>query len=174
MNSRSLSPSDRTGTTSRLVELESHPGSVCLDEADSGQQGLETPPHKPGLLTELKEGLARAWEAGGPRFCPRRQRPTELVGRAVGAPRRTPSGGERRASVAGNEEAEAATNVDRRQDATRPVLRAAEGRRWRLAMDNLQDRVRIADAPPGESWPGEGGGDTGDTAPRDLEAGPTS
>ena len=27
---------------------------------------------------------------------------------------------------------------------------------------------------PWESGPGEGGGDTGDTAPRDLEAGPTS
>ena len=31
VKSRKLSPSDLTGTTSRLAELESHPGSVCLD-----------------------------------------------------------------------------------------------------------------------------------------------
>ena len=35
--------------------------------------------------------------------------------------------------------------------------------------DNLPECVQIADAPPWEGWPGEGEGDTGDTAPRDLE-----
>ena len=93
-------------------------------------------------------------------------------------PRRTPAGGSRRASAAGSasEEPETATDVDRQRDAPRPVLRpgASEGRRWRGAVDTLPDLVRIADAPPGESWPGEGGGDTGDAALRDLEEGPTS
>ena len=85
-----------------------------------------------------------------------------------GSARRTPAGGSRRASAAGSEEPETATDVDRRRYTPRPVLRpgAAEGQRWRGAVDTLPDRVRIADAPPGESWPGEGGGDTGDTAPR--------
>ena len=30
------------------------------------------------------------------------------------------------------------------------MLRALEGRRWRRAVDKLPERVRIADAPPGE------------------------
>ena len=33
---------------------------------------------------------------------------------------------------------------------------------------------QIAYAPPRESWPGKGGGDTGDTSPRDLRKVPTS
>ena len=41
-------------------------------QADSGpwQQGLKTPPHKPGPPTGLREGLARAQKAGGPRCRP--------------------------------------------------------------------------------------------------------
>ena len=69
-------------------------------QADSGQQGLETPPHEPGPPTGLREGLARAQEAVGPRCRPRGPRPAEQVGRAVKAPpRRTPAGGARRASA---------------------------------------------------------------------------
>ena len=34
-------------------------------QADSGQQGFETPPHKPGPPTGLREGLARAQEREG-------------------------------------------------------------------------------------------------------------
>ena len=47
----------------------------------------------------------------------------ERVGRAVEAPpRRTPAVEARRASAAGSEEPEAATDVGRRLDAPRPVL----------------------------------------------------
>ena len=69
----------------------------------------------------------------------------------------TPAGGVRCASAAGSEEPEIATDVDRRRDPPRQVLRAAdsEGRRWRglgaVDRDTLPDRVRIADAPLGES-----------------------
>ena len=64
-------------------------------QADSGQQGLETPPHKPGPPNGLREGLARAATGSGRAKCrPRGQRPAERVGRAVEAPpRRTPPSG---------------------------------------------------------------------------------
>ena len=38
--------------------------------ADGGQQGLETLPHKQGPPTGLREGLARAQEAAGPKCRP--------------------------------------------------------------------------------------------------------
>ena len=118
---------------------------------------METPPHKPAPPTGLREGLARALEAGGPECRPPGPLPAERVGRAVEAPPgRTPAVGARRASAAGSEEPEPATHVGRRRDAPRPVLRASEGRRWREAVDNLPVRVLI-DAPPGgESGPGKG------------------
>ena len=37
-------------------------------QADGEQQGLETPPHKPGPPAGLREGLARAQEAAGPKW----------------------------------------------------------------------------------------------------------
>ena len=90
--------------------------------------------HKAGL----REGLARALEAEGRR--PQGSRPAERGGRAGKAPPvRTPAVGalHRGASAAGSEEPEAATDVGRRRDAPRPVLRASEGRRWPGALDNL-------------------------------------
>ena len=78
------------------------------------------------------------------------------------------------ASAAGSEDPEAVTEGGRRLDVPRPVLRASESQRWRGAVDNLPKLVLIADAPRWESGPGEGGGDTGDTAPRDVEEGQTS
>ena len=51
--------------------------------ANVGQQGLETPPHKPGPLPGLREGLARAQEAGGRKWHPHGPLPAERVGRAV-------------------------------------------------------------------------------------------
>ena len=87
----------------------------------------------------LREGIVRAQEAGGPEC-----RPQGLERAVEAPPRRTPAGRARRASAAASDEPEAATEVGRRRDAPRPVLRA------------------------GESGPGEGGVDTGDTATRDL------
>ena len=118
-------------------------------QAYGGQQGLETLPYKPGPPTGLREGLARAQEAGGPEFHPQGSLPAERVGRAVEAPPgRTPAVGARRARAAGREEPEAATDVGRQRDAPRQVHRASEGRRWWGAVHNLPERVRIADAPP--------------------------
>ena len=118
---------------------------------------METPPHKPAPPTGLREGLARALEAGGPECRPPGPLPAERVGRAVEAPPgQTPAVGARRASAAGSEEPETATHVGRRRDTPRPVLRASDGQRWRGAVDNLPERARIADASPGESGPGEG------------------
>ena len=85
--------------------------------------------------------------------------------RPGGVPGGPPPVGARRASTAGSEEPEAATDVGRRRDAPRPVPRVSEGRKWRGAVDTLPERARITDAPPGENGPGEGEGDTGDTAP---------
>ena len=67
---------------------------------------------------------------------PRGPRPAERGGRAV-APPGTPAVGAQRASPAGSEELEAATNVGRRRDAPRPVHRASQSWRWRGAVDNL-------------------------------------
>ena len=59
---------------------------------------------------------------------PRGPLSTERVGCAVMAlPSRTPAIGARRVSAAGSEEPEADTDVSRRRDAPRPVLRASEG-----------------------------------------------
>ena len=63
-----------------------------------------------------------------------------------------------RASAAGSEEPEAATDVSRRRDAPRPVHRASESQRWRGT--TCQSEC----ASPGERAC-EGGGDTGNTAP---------
>ena len=97
-------------------------------QADVERQDWETPPHKPGPPAGLREGLARAQEAGEPKCRPRGPRPAERGGRAVKAPPgRTPAVGARRASAAGSEEPEAATDVGRLRDAPRPVHRASEG-----------------------------------------------
>ena len=107
-------------------------------QADVEQQGWETPPYKPGPgpPAGLREGLARELEAGGPERRPRGPCPAERGGRAV-APPGTPAVGARRASAAGSEELEAATNVGRRLDAMRTVHRASESWRWGGAVDNL-------------------------------------
>ena len=103
-----------------------------------------------------------------------RQSPTtaERAGRAARAeappsPGRTPVVGARRASAAASEDPEAAAEGGPRRDTPVPVLRASEGRSWRGAVDSLPERVRITDAAPGKGGPGEGGGDTEDTDPRD-------
>ena len=94
-------------------------------QADIEQQGWETPPHKPGPPAGLRELLERALEVGGPGRCPLGQRLAERGGRAVKAPPgRTPAVRAWRASAAGSEELEAATDVGRRRDAPRPVHRA--------------------------------------------------
>ena len=159
---------DSTHQAGQVRNKERNTGEHREPQADVEQQGWETPPHKPEPPAELGEGLARALEVGGPGRRSRGPPPAERGGRAVKAPPgRTPAVGARRASAAGSEEPEAATEVGRRRDAQRPVHRASENRRWRGAVDNLPLRVRTAQAPPGECGPGEGGGDTGDTAPGD-------
>ena len=85
-------------------------------QTDVEQQGGETPPHKPGPPAGLREGLARALEAGGPELRPPEPRPTERGGRAD-APPGTPAAGALRASAAGSEEPEAATKVRSLRDA---------------------------------------------------------
>ena len=89
------------------------------------KQGGETLPHKPGPPAGLREGLTLTPGAGGPELRPRGPRPTERGGRAD-APPGTRGVGARRASAAGGEEPEAATEVGRRRDAPRPGRRAAE------------------------------------------------
>ena len=88
-------------------------------------------------------GQVRNKERNSDRCRPGEARPGRTVTPAVGAGR---------ASAAGSEEPEAATDVGRRRDAPRPVRRASEGRRpgWRGAVDNLPQRVRTvtAEAPP--------------------------
>ena len=150
-------------------------------QADGGQQSLETPPHKPepGPPAGLREGLARAQEAGGQCCRPQGPLPIERVGCAVEAPSgRAPAVGARRASAAGSEEPESATDVGRRRDAPRPVLRASEGRRcgeqWTTCQSECESPTLRPRSGLGWGWAGEGGGDTGDTAPRELEEGPTS
>ena len=148
-------------------------GQVTSKERNTGGavDSEETQPHKQGPLSGRRERSARAQEAGGSEG----PLPAEQVGRAGEAPPgRTPAVGARRASAAGSEGPEAAAEGGRRWDASRPVLRASESLRRRGAVDNPLGRVRIADAPPGASGPGEGGGNTGDTAPRNLEEGQTS
>ena len=77
----------------------------------------------------------------------------------------TPAVGALRTSAAERKEPEIASDDGRGRDAPRPVLRASESLRWRGAVESLPERARIADATPGENGPGEGGGDTGGTAP---------
>ena len=120
-------------------------------QADGGQQGWETPPPMPGPPTGKVRGSRGHRKREGPSIAHKdRSRPTraERAVRAIEAPpgriRKPPP------KLAGG--------------------RASEGRRWRGAVDNLPDRVRIPFPP--ESGPGEGGGGAGDTGPRDLEAGP--
>ena len=75
----------------------------------------------------------------------------------------------RRTSAAGSEDPEAATAGGRRRDAQRPVLRAAEGRRWRGAVDNMQSARASANSRrshPGDSRPGEEG--TQETRPQET------
>ena len=126
-------------------------------------------------LTGLREGLARAKEARGPECRPRRPLPAERGERAVGLLQGGPPPSGRGARAPPEVKIpkplqRVAVGAATRRDTPRPVLRASEGRRWRGAVDKLPKRVRIADAPPGESGPGEGGV-TGDTAPKDPEAG---
>ena len=91
-------------------------------QTDGEEQGGETPPHKPGPPAWLREGLARALQAGGPERRPRGPLPAKRGGRAVKAPPgRTPAVGARRASATANEEPEAATDVGRQRDVPRPV-----------------------------------------------------
>ena len=116
-------------------------------------------PRKPGPPKGLREGLARALETGGPE-CPSRPQgplPAEQVGRAVEAPPgRTTAVGARRASAAArSEEPEAATDVGRRRDAPRPVLRASEGgggEQW----TNCQRSANRRGSPRGERARGRG------------------
>ena len=116
---------------------------------------METPPHKPAPPTGLREGLARALEAGGPECRPPGPLPAERVGRAVEAPpRRTPAVGARRASAAGSEETEAATDVDRRRDAPR----ASEGgEQW----TTCQSECESPSLPPGRAGQGKEEGTQG-------------
>ena len=97
-----------TGSLEDLPVLSKAPSAVERNtdehrepQADVGQQDWETPPHKPGPPAGLREGLARALEAGGPERRPRGPRPTERGGRAD-APPGTPAVGARRASAAGS------------------------------------------------------------------------
>ena len=55
---------DSARQAGKVTSKERNTGEHRELQADGGQQGLETPPHKPGPLTGLKEGLARAQEAG--------------------------------------------------------------------------------------------------------------
>ena len=96
-------------------------------QTDVEEQGGETPPHKPGPPAWLREGLARALQAGGPERRPRGPRPAERGGRVVKAPPgRVPAVWAQRESASRREEPEAATDVGRRRDAPRPVHRASE------------------------------------------------
>ena len=139
---------DSTRQAGHVTSKERNTGEHRELQADSGQQGWETPPNKPGPPTGPREGLARAQEAVGPRRRPRRPRPDERVGCAVEAPpRRTPAGGARRASAAGSEEPEAATDVvDRRWDAPRErwLGRGAQESRvgWACGRDGRTRRER--------------------------------
>ena len=86
------------------------------------------------------------------RLLPGGPTPSGLDASAAGGP----------AAAAGREEPEAATDVGRRRDSQRPVLRASEGRRWwgARAVDNLPDCERAGqgkeegtqETRPQETW----------------------
>ena len=156
---------DSTRQAGQVTSKERNTGEHGELQADAGQQGLETPPHKlePGPPAGLREGLARAQgsEAGGPKGRPREPLPAERVGCAVDAPpRRTPAVGARRASATGREEPEAATGVGRRRGAPRPVLRASESRRCGEQWTSCQSECESPTLPPG-SGHGPGGAGQG-------------
>ena len=62
---------DSTHEASQVRNKEMNTGEHRL-QADVEQQGWETPPHKSGPPAWLREGLARALEAGGPERRPQR------------------------------------------------------------------------------------------------------
>ena len=70
--------------------LERSTGGHREQQADVERQRWETPPYKPGPPAGLREGLARALQAGGPEHRPRGQRPAERGGRVVKAPQADP------------------------------------------------------------------------------------
>ena len=95
-------------------------------------------------LQAAKRGLSLAQEAGGADSRPQRPRGQDVQPRLL--PGRPPSLGH-------------------------GVRAPPQVKTPKPPQSNLPERVRITDAAPGKGGPGEGGGDTEDTDPRDLEEG---
>ena len=111
---------------------------------------MKSPPHKPGPPTGLREGLARRRghrKREGRRVANEdRARPGPSGKDMLSSPGGPPPEARRASAAAGSElseEPETATDVGRRRDAPRPVLRASKGLRWRGAVDTLPERVRV-------------------------------
>ena len=134
---------------------------------------METPPHKQGPRAGPRVGLELSQEAGGPEWRPQGPLPAEREGHAGEAPPGRAPGGpppSRRGARAPPEVktpkppqrvAVGGTRSDRCSGPQR-----AGGGGEQLTICNLPERVRIADAPPGDSRPGEEG--TQETRPQET------